>query len=530
MISGWRAAALAAAVALAAPGGSADAKTLVYCTEASPDGFDPAAGGGGRDASATTVYNRLVEFKPGTTEVTPGLAERWTISPDGLTYTFFLRRGVKFHAVPGFTPTREFNADDVIFTFARQQDRANPYFSYAGGQWPLFEGVGMPKLVQSWTRVDDTTVTMTLTRANVAMLANLAMDFASIMSKEYADQLLRQGRPVDLARVPVGTGPFRFVDYQKDAVARYRANADYWRGKPKVDDLVLAITPDATARWQRLKTGECHVMGYPNPADLPAMKADANMRVMELAGLNVGYLAFNTQQKPFDDVRVRRGLAMAVDKKSILAAVFQGAGNAANNPIPPTLWAHDRATAEDVYDPTAARALLAAAGVSGLQMKLWAMPVQRPYNPNARRMAEMIQADFAKVGVTAEIVTYEWTEYLRRSAPKDRDGAVLFGFTGDNGDPDNFLSVPLGCEGVGVTNRAQWCNDAFDALIKKAATVADQAERAKLYRDAQAIFRSEAPWVPIAHSTVSVVMSKRVSGYVMDPFDHHDFSGVDIAE
>lgn len=510
--------------------GPAGAKTLVYCAEANPDGFDPAAAGGGRDASSIAVFNRLVEFRPGTTETVPGLAERWTISPDGLTYTFFLRRGVGFHSVPGFTPTRALNADDVLFSFARQQDRANPYFGYLTGQWPLFEGVGMPKLVQSWARVDDYTVTMTLTRPSVAMLANLAMDFASIVSKEYADSLLRQGKPVEFSRVPVGTGPFRFVDYQRGAAVRYRANTDYWRGKPKIDDLVLAITPDAGVRWQRLRTGECQVMAYPNPADLAAMRADANMRVLDIEGLNVGYLAFNTQQKPFDDVRVRRALSLAIDKNSILAAVFQGAGKAASNPIPPTLWAYDRSASEDRYDPAAARALLAAAGVSSLQMKLWAMPVQRPYNPNARRMAEMIQADLAKIGVSAEIVSYEWSEYLRRSAPADRDGAMLFGFTSDNGDPDNFLSVPLGCEGVGVTNRAQWCNPQFDAVVKKAAAIADQGERARLYLEAQAIFKDQAPWVPIAHSVVSVVMSKRVSGYVMDPFDHHDFAAVDIAD
>ena len=163
-------------------------------------------------------------------------------------------------------------------------------------------------------------------------------------------------------------------------------------------------------------------------------------------------------------------------------------------------------------------------------MKLWAMPVQRPYNPNAARMAVMIQDDLAKVGVTVEIVTYEWAEYLARSKPIDRDGAILFGFTGDNGDPDNFLSVPLSCAGVGATNRANWCNPRFDALLKQAAMLVDQKERAKLYDEAQEIFKEEAPWVTIAHSVVSIPMRANVLNYVMDPFDHHDFSAVDIAE
>ena len=133
-------------------------------------------------------------------------------------------------------------------------------------------------------------------------------------------------------------------------------------------------------------------------------------------------------------------------------------------------------------------------------MKIWAMPVQRPYNPNAQRIAEMIQSDLATIGVTVEIVTYEWTEYLARSKSRDRDGAMLFGFTGDNGDPDNFLSVPLGCAGVGTTNRANWCFPAFDDLLKQAAGIVDPAARAKLYAQAQTIFREQMPWVAIAHS------------------------------
>jgi dipeptide transport system substrate-binding protein len=210
--------------------------------------------------------------------------------------------------------------------------------------------------------------------------------------------------------------------------------------------------------------------------------------------------------------------------------VFQGSGIIAKNPIPPTSWAYNDDTVNDPFDPEAARRELAAAGVSNLSMKVWAMPVQRPYNPNARRMAELIQADLARIGVTVKIVSYEWGEYLARSRGVDRDGALLFGFTGDNGDPDNFLSVPLGCAGVPGTNRANWCYEPYDDLLKKAATISDTAERARLYKQAQAIFKEQAPWVTIAHSIVSMPMSSRVTNYVMDPFDHHDFSAVEIDE
>lgn len=160
------------------------------------------------------------------------------------------------------------------------------------------------------------------------------------------------------------------------------------------------------------------------------------------------------------------------------------------------------------------------------------MPVQRPYMPNARRTAELMQEDLAKIGVNVEIVSYEWGEYLKKSTDPARKGAVILGWTGDNGDPDNFLGVLLGCAatGDGGANRAQWCNKEFDDLIQKAKVTADQDERAKLYEEAQLVFKRENPWATIAHSTVFMPMSKKVSGYVMNPLGKHGFSGVDIEE
>jgi dipeptide transport system substrate-binding protein len=251
---------------------------------------------------------------------------------------------------------------------------------------------------------------------------------------------------------------------------------------------------------------------------------------MEQEGLNVGYLAYNTQQQPFDNAQVRKALNMAINKQAILDAVFQGAGQAAKNPIPPTMWSYNDSIEDDAYDPDAAKQMLADAGVTDLSMKVWAMPVQRPYNPNARRMAELIQADFAAIGVTVEIVSYEWGEYLDRSKATDRDGAVLLGWTGDNGDPDNFLAVLLGCDAVGGANRAQWCNEEFDGLIQEAKVKGTQDERLPLYEEAQVVFKREAPWATIAHSVVHMPMSKKVTGYIMDPLGGHSFEGVDISE
>lgn len=511
--------------------GQVQAKTLVYCSEGSPEGFNPSLYTAGTtfDASSKTIFEGLTHFVRGTTKLEPGMAESWTVSDDGKTYTFKLRKGVKFHSAKHFTPTRDMNADDVIFTFERQWKKDNPYHAVSGGNYEYFNGMSMPALLKDIVKVDDYTVKFILNRPEAPMLADLAMDFAVIQSKEYADAMMKAGTPDKVDQWPIGTGPFVFKGYKKDAQIRYTAFKDYWRGKPAIDKLVFSITPDASVRYAKLKAGECQIMPYPNPADVAAMKADPKINVMEQEGLNVGYLAYNTKVAPFDNVLVRKALNMAMNKQAIIDTVFQGAGKIAKNPIPPTIWSYNNATVDDPYDPAAAKKMLAEAGYpNGFSMKIWAMPVQRPYNPNARRMAEVIQADFAKVGVKVEIISYEWGEYLKRSKDVNRDGAVLLGWTGDNGDPDNFLAVLLGCDGIGGSNRAQWCYKPFEDLIQKAKVVSDIKERTKLYEKAQLVFKSQAPWATIAHSVVFMPMSTNVENFKIDPFGGHIFYGVDL--
>jgi len=523
---------LATGMLLATVGTSAMAQALVYCSEGSPEGFDPALYTSGTtfDAASHPIYNRLAEFKVGTTETVPGLAESWEVAEDGLSVTFNLRQGVKFHSNADFTPTRDFNADDVIFSFDRQGNPENPYNQVSGGTWEYFSGMSMPDLIDNMERVDDYTVKFNLTRPEAPIIANMAMDFASIVSKEYADAMMEAGTPEMVNQAPIGTGPFSFQAYQKDAVVRYLRNDAYWGDAAKVESLIFAITPDASVRYQKVQAGECHVMAYPNPADVAEMKSNEDIVVMEQEGLNVGYLAYNTQMPPYDNPNVRKALNMAIDKQAIIDVVFQGSGQIAKNPIPPTMWSYDESTVDDEYDPEAAMEMLAAEGVEDLQLKIWAMPVQRPYNPNARRMAELMQEDFSKIGVTVEIVSYEWGEYLDRSKDVDRDGAVLLGWTGDNGDPDNFLAVLLGCDGVAASNRAQWCNEEFDAVVQEAKTLATQEERTPLYEEAQAIFKDQAPWATIAHSVVFMTMRPEVEGYVVHPLGGHIFNQVGIAE
>ena len=259
--------------ALMLAGGAVSAKTLVFCSEGSPGGFNPSLHSAGTDfdASSQPIYNRLAEFEPGTTKVVPGLAESWSVSDDGTVYTFKLRKGVKFHSNKYFTPTRDFNADDVLFSFNRQWKKDNPYHGVSGGKYLYWGWMDMGKALKSIEKIDDYTVRFTLNEPDAPFISNLAMDFASILSAEYADKMAAAGKKETVDTAPIGTGPFEFVSYKKDAVVRFKAFDKYWEGKPKIDKLVFAITTDATVRYQKLKAGECHIMPYPNAADLKAM-------------------------------------------------------------------------------------------------------------------------------------------------------------------------------------------------------------------------------------------------------------------
>jgi dipeptide transport system substrate-binding protein len=522
--------ALALALVLAGP---AAAKTLVFCSEGSPESLNPQTMTTTTGISAgRPFFNSLVEFVPGSTEIVPSLAESLTISDDATEYTFHLRRGVKFQSNELFTPSRELNADDVIFSFERQWKEDHPYHNVSGTGYDYFKDMGMPDLLNAIEKVDDYTVRFRLNRPEAPFLADLAMPFSIIQSAEYAEKMLQAGTPEKFDEQPLGTGPFLFAGFQKDVAVRYRAFEDYWAGKQPLDTLVFSITPNAAVRLTKLKAGECHVMAFPNPDDRAKIEADADLRFMQQEGFNIGYLAMNTTRPPLDDVRVRRAVNMAIDKEAIIQAVYDGAGVVAKNPIPPTLWSYNDDIKDYPYDPTAAQQLMIEAGLAeGFETELWYLPVSRPYNPNGKRVAEMIQADLAKIGIHASLMTDEWSAYRAKLQSGDTPMA-LYGWTGDNGDPDNFLNVLLGCTSArpGGNNIAKWCNKDYDALVTDAKLSTDLATRAQLYSQAQEIFHEDAPWVPLAHSVVFMATRANVVGFKIDPLGRTAFEGVDLKE
>jgi dipeptide transport system substrate-binding protein len=517
------------ALLVAAP---ALAKPLTVCTEASPDGFDVVQYNSlvTTNASADVIFNSLVAYDEAQKKVVPSLAQRWDVSADGLTYTFHLRPNVQFQTTPWFKPTRPLDADDVVFTFSRMLDASNPWHKIAGPSgFPHAQSMGLVKLIRSVTKVDGDTVRFTLNQPDATFLPILTMGFASIYSAEYADQLMKAGKPADLNMHPVGTGPFELQSYTKDAVIRYDANPTYWGPKPKVNRLIYVITPDATVRAQKVKTGECDIALSPKPLDVADARHDKALAVVETPAFMTAFVALNTQKKPLDNQKVRIALNMAFDRTTYLKAVFDNTATPAVNPYPPNTWSYDKSVKPWPYDPAKARQMLAEAGFpNGFSTTIWVRPGGSVLNPSPKTGAELLQADFAKIGVKADVKVVEWGELIKEAKQGQHD-TLFMGWAGDNGDPDNYLSPLFSCNGVksGI-NFSRFCDPALDKLIAEGKATADQAARTKVYEQAQQIIHDEALWIPLGYPTAAAITRKNVIGYHVSPFGRQNFTAVSV--
>ena len=511
-------------------GAAAQVKTLVFCSEESPDTLNPQLSfrQATFDATSRQVYDRLVAYEPGKAEIVPALATSWHVSEDGLRYEFRLRPHVPFHKARHFTPSRPLAAEDVVFSFMRQLAPRHPYHQVSGGAYPYFQGLGLPKIIKSVTAGDNGTVIFELDSPYPAFLSILVLDFASILSAEYADAMLAAGTPERVDMEPVGTGPFQMVQYQRDALIRYVAHPDYWRGKTPLDNLVFTITPDATIRFQKLRDRECHVVANPDPADIPAMTLDGDVKLARQVGMDVGYLAFNTTKPPLNDPRVRRALAMAIDREAILEKIYQGIGRPATTMAPAGLWSRGKPPPPPAADPEGAKRLLAKAGVTKLEIDIWPSPVGKTYLPDARRTAEMIHEDWLKIGVDSRIIVTTGRDFIKQTMVGQHD-AALFGWIAETLDRALFLAPILGCEAAkSGANRSYWCNGKFDRLLDEAARAKNPSERETLYALAQAVLDEEVPILPIAHSINFTPMRNEVVNYRTSPLGGHYFYGVDL--
>ncbi len=517
--------ALLGAVVVLSVGGTAAAKPIIYCADSSPEGFDPGLwDSSGTNNVTSQLFQGLLGFKRGTTQLEPQLAASWTISPDAKTFTFALRKGVKFHRTPYFTPTRELNADDVLFTFGRFINAKHPFNQAFPTLFIYPQNLGLGDMIDKLEKVDDHTVRFVLKRPNVTFQTYFAMPFAGIHSAEYGEHLLKTSAGSSINNYPVGTAAFRFVSYKKDDVIRMEANPDYWGKKQDTEKLIFLITREPNVRLQKLLAGECHITSPIRDNDIASIEGRKDIVLMKVQALNVSYLSFNMKRGATKVREVREALDIAVDRDSAFKALFpRGDAMQAVSAFPPAIPGYNKALKNE-YNPARAKQLLEKAGFGkGLTVDLWALPVARPTNPNGQLLAQMIQQDWAKIGVKANIKTYEWGEYLKRAKQGEHD-VYMSGWSGDTGDADDFLTPNLSC--ASSSDGVKFCNAEFDKLIDEARGMTDVPKRLKLYEKAQEVFKRERPWITIAHSTVYIPMARDLKGFLMAPNGNVDFENV----
>ena len=492
-------------------GQSESDNTLIFGRGGDSITLDPANIEDGESAKVCDmIYDTLVQYRENTTDLEPALAESWTRSADGLTWTFHLRQGVQFH---DGTP---FNADAVVFSLTR------PLM--------LFRNFH-EQFISQIVALDPFTVQIQLKTPYAPFISTLAGTSFSIVSPVAVQTL---------GEHPIGTGPFKFVQWDKNDKIVLSANDTHWAGKPALDRLIFRSIPDNAMRLTELQAGTLHVMEFPNPDEIPLIQGDPQLEILMQPSLNTGYLAMNMEKPPFDNLKVRLAINHAINKTEIVERFYQGLAVPAKSPIPPTLWSYDHSIEAHAYDPELAKQLLAEAGYpDGFETTLWALPVPRPYIPDGMALAAAIQSDLQNVGINANIVTYDWATYLEKTANGEHDMAML-GWIADVADPDNFfyslLSIPNAEKPAynisfyrnealqKILDRARMSTDQdiqeFEALdIDKGGrrVITDRDVRIRLYRQAQAIFHRDAPWVPLAHAQRILVINRDVKNLKLSP-------------
>ncbi|WP_425467098.1 ABC transporter substrate-binding protein [Pseudalkalibacillus caeni] len=484
--------------------------TLVYGRGGDSISLDPATVTDGESYKvADNIYDTLVKFGDMDTKIHPSLASDWKVSDDGLTYTFTLREGIKFHDGTAF------NADAVVYNFKRwmepeegQEGKFAMYRSMFGG----FKG-DEGHVIKEVKALDESTVQFTLNRPQAPFLKNLTMTPFAIASPEaiekYGDKYNEN---------PVGTGPFVFSEWQRNDKIVLKKNEDYWMdGYPKLETVIFRSIPENSARLNALKTGEIDMMDGVSPSDVAGIEETPDLKTFTRPSMNIGYLGLNVTRGPLKNKDVRKALNHAVDKQAIIDAFYEGQAEPAKNPIPPSIQGYNDEIEAYPFDLEKAKSLLEKSGYpDGFDMELWAMPVSRPYMPNGQKVAEAIQSTFKEIGVNATIKSYEWATYVEKVIGGEAD-SFLLGWTVQNGDADNLLYTLLDKTNIGSSNSARYESEEFHKLLVEAKSTVDPEKRNELYNQALKVFHEDVPWIPLVHATPVVAGKKNIEGFNPHP-------------
>lgn len=501
---------------------------FVYCVNGQVNTFNPQKASSGLivDTLAAQLYDRLLDVDPYTYRLVPELAESWEVLDNGATYRFRLRNDVSFQTTAWFKPTRKLNADDVTFTFQRIFDRKHPWHNINGSSFPYFDSLQFPDTVESVRKIDNRTVEFRLRQPDASFLWHLATHYASVMSAEYAADLAKNDHQELLDRQPVGTGPFQLGDYRAGQYIRLQRHERFWRGTPLMPQVVVDLGSGGTGRLSKLLTGECDVLAWPAASQLTSLRDDPRLRLTLRPGMNIAYLAFNTDKPPLNNPQVRHALALAINNQRLMQSIYYGTAETAASILPRASWAYDNEAKITEYNPDEARARLKALGLENMTLELWVPTSSQAWNPSPLKTAELIQADMAQVGVTVKIVPVEGRFQEARLMDMNHD-LTLSGWSTDSNDPDSFFRPLLSCAAIeSQTNFAHWCNRDFDSVLQKALRSQQLASRIEAYDEAQTILARELPVLPLASSLRLQAYRYDMKGLVLSPFGNASFAGV----
>ncbi|EIZ0686663.1 peptide ABC transporter substrate-binding protein SapA [Vibrio parahaemolyticus] len=503
---------------------------FVFCGQGKPTTFNPQLIDSGITAEALSpqLYDTLLTLDPKTHQPIASIAESWSVNKEGTEYTFKLKHGVQFQTTPWFSPTRPLNSKDVVFSFKRIIDVDHPFHQVGGGFYPWFAGLDFQNLLQDVIAVDDYTVTFKLAQPNFSFLANIATSHAVILSAEYGQQLAAKDNKEQIDQLPIGSGPYQLKEYQVNDLIRLERHPNYWNSPAKMEQVVFDISHRGTGTLAKLLRNECDVLSSPISSQIPIIQEDENLELTATPANNVSFIAINTETLALRDPRVRQALNLAINRQNILDSVYYGTGTLAYTLLPPNSWAYQKDSAKIRYDRNYALALLREAGYEdGLKLSMWVPLEPRAFNPSPRKTAELIQANFADIGIKLTLLTDDRFERVDLENINDID-LLLTGWIGDTGDPDNFFRPLLSCESdrVGL-NVSMWCNDDFDFLLDLALETQEQRYRLNLYRQAQNILNEEFPVIPLAHGVQFRVHDKSLTGFKSSPFNAQPFDRVE---
>ena len=516
------------ASALAAPTNDIRNSGFVYCVNGTVNTFNPQMVSSGLvvDTLAAQLYDRLLDVDPYTYRLIPDLAQSWEVRDNGATYRFHLRKDVSFQHTNWFKPTRKMNADDVVFSFARMFDRQHPWHNVNGGSYPYFDSLQFSDSVQSVKKLDNDTVEIRLNSPDASFLWHIATHYAPILSQEYADKLTAIGQQERLDREPVGTGPFQLSEYRTGQYLRLARNPQYWKGVPRLQQVVIDLGVGGTGRLSKLLTGECDVLAYPAASQLSILRDDPRLRMTLRPGMNIAYLAFNTRKPPLDRPEVRHALALAINNERLMESIYYGTAETAASILPRASWAYDNDARVTEYNPAKAREELKALGLEDLHLRLVVPTTSQSGNPSPLKTAELLQADLAQVGVRVTIAPVEGRFQEAQLMAMNHDLA-LTGWATDSNDPDSFFRPLLSCAAIrSQTNFAHWCSPAFDESLQRALLSQQLSARIDSYDQAQQILAQELPVLPLASSLRLQAYRHDIKGLVLSPFGNASFAGV----